>query len=51
MQIDKVVLKTLITTTVYFLLLGALYVGIVLNNEHDDVNTNGTLICYTCIGV
>ncbi|MCP4714110.1 MAG: hypothetical protein GY868_03250 [Deltaproteobacteria bacterium] len=51
MQIDTVVIKTFITLTIYCLLLGTLILSSVRNSEHDDVNMNGSLICYSCIGI
>jgi len=44
-------MKILLTLGIYVLIIAMLYTGVMVNFEHDEVETNASLICYACIGV
>ncbi len=47
----KAFIKFCFTTVVYLFLFVMLYISIVQNYEHEEVEMVASLICYSCIGV
>ena len=43
--------SVVLTIALYFLMFYMLYNGTVINGEHEEVESNASLICYSCIGV
>jgi len=41
----------MLTIALYLLMFYVLYNGTVINSEHEEVESNASLICYSCIGV
>jgi len=43
--------SVVLTIALYLLMFYMLYNGTVINGEHEEVESNASLICYSCIGV
>jgi len=43
--------SVMLTIALYLLMFYVLYNGTVINSEHEEVESNASLICYSCIGV